>query len=76
MIITIFTTDAISDASSKKLQSMLNGTGLVYCDISAHMCALRSEYVMDPSKAKYASESVKSLDDYIAMLEEFNAVAA
>ena len=76
MIVTIYCKDAISDASSKKLQSMLNGTGLVYCDISAHMCALRSECAMDPSKAKYASESVKSLDEYIAMLGEFNAVAA
>lgn len=75
MIITIYCKDAISDASSKKLQSMLNGTGLVYCDISAHMCALRSENTTDPSKAKYASESVESIDDYIAVLEELNAVA-
>lgn len=76
MIITIYSNDVISEESSKRLQSALIGTGFVYCDIGAHMCALRSEDVMDPSKAKYASESVKSLDDYIAMLEEFNAVAA
>ena len=76
MVITIYSNIAISEESSKRLQSALIGTGFVYCDIGAHMCALRSEDVMDPSKAKYASESVKSLDDYIAMLEEFNAVAA
>lgn len=76
MIITIYCKDAITDASSKKLQNTLIGTGLVYCDVSTHMCALRSEDAIDPSKAKYVSESVKSLDDYIAILEEFNAVAA
>ena len=63
MVITIYSSIAISEESSKRLQSALIGTGFVYCDISAHMCALRSE-------------SVKSLDDYITMLEEFNAVAA
>ena len=76
MIITIYSNDIISEESSKRLQSVLVNTEFIYCDISAHMCALRSKDVMDPSKAKYASESVKSLDDYIAMLEEFNAVAA
>ena len=76
MVITIHSSIAISEESSKRLQSALIGTGFVYCDISTHMCALRSEDVMDPSKAKYASESVKSLDDYIAMLEEFNNAAA
>ena len=76
MIITIFTTDVISDESSKRLQSALVNTGFVYCEISAHMCALRSENVMDPSDASYASESVTSLDEYTAMLEELNVAVA
>ena len=76
MILTIYCKDAITDASSKKLQNMLIGTGLAYCDVSTHMCALRSEDAIDPSSSKYASKSVKSLDDYIAMLEEYNNVIA
>ena len=76
MVITIYSSIAISEESSKRLQTALIGTGFVYCDIGAHMCALRSENTTDPSKAKYASESVESIDDYIAVLEEFNAVAA
>lgn len=77
MIITIYSNDVISEESSKRLQSILVNTGFVYCDISAHMCALRSENIMDPSDAScYASESVESIDDYIAVLEELNVVAA